>query len=213
MDKTSNEISDFVGKALEKRLTRASIQQALTQAGWREEQIARALDDFAEVDFPVPVPKPKPLLRAREAFFYLLLFTTLYISAFNFGKLLFVFIERAFPDPAFATVTIYHNHEIRSSISALIVAFPVFLYLSRKINRELLTSSTGRASGIRRWLTYITLFIAASIIIGDLIVLVNNLLGGELTLRFILKSLVVGGIAGTLFIHYLKGLKPEERKT
>ncbi len=82
-----------------------------------------------------------------------------------------------------------------------------------KISRELLSTPSGRASGIRRWLTYITLFIAAGIIIGDLISLLYRFLGGELTLRFILKSLVAGTIAGTLFVYYLGGLRQEERQS
>jgi hypothetical protein len=57
-----------------------------------------------------------------------------------------------------------------------------------------------------------TLFIAAGILIGDLISLLYSFLGGELTLRFILKSLVVGTIAGTLFMYYLGGLRQEEKK-
>ncbi len=107
----------------------------------------------------------------------------------------------------------WNSYRIRSAVSALIVAFPVFLYLSGKINRELLSSPAGRASAIRRWLTYITLFIAAGIIIGDLIAILYNFLGGELTTRFILKSLTVGIIAGTLFFHYINGLRREERES
>jgi uncharacterized membrane protein len=68
-----------------------------------------------------------------------------------------------------------------------------------------------RASKIRKWLTYLTLFIAAGIIIGDLIALVFNLLAGDLTLRFLLKVLVVGGISGTIFGYYLSELRKDEK--
>jgi hypothetical protein len=59
-------------------------------------------------------------------------------------------------------------------------------------------------------LTYITLFVAAGVLIGDLISLVFNFLGGELTVRFVLKVLTVGVIAGTIFGHYLWDLRKEE---
>lgn len=214
MDRANSDLSAFVGRALAAGISRTAINNALRQAGWQNDQIERALSDFAEVDFPLPVPRPKPYLSAREAFFYLLLFATLYISAFNFGTLIFIFIEQAFPDPALEAITVnWNSYRIRSAVSALIVAFPVFLYLSGKINRELLSSPAGRASAIRRWLTYITLFIAAGIIIGDLIAILYNFLGGELTTRFILKSLTVGIIAGTLFFHYINGLRREERES
>jgi hypothetical protein len=213
MDKTISELSAFVGEALRKEIPRNRIREALTQAGWQADRIDRALAEYAEIDFPLPVPRPRPSLSAREAFFYLLLFLTLYISSYNFGSLLFTFIEQAIPDPALQQITQSWTIEnIRGAVSGLIVAFPVFLYLSRKINEELLSNPAGRSSGVRRWLTYITLFIASGIIIGDLSVLLYNLLGGELTLRFVLKCLVVGSIAGTIFIYYLNGLRREERE-
>jgi hypothetical protein len=213
MERTSNELSDFVSKALLNGISRSRIKTALLQAGWQDDRVDKALGDFADIDFPIPVPKPRPSMSAREAFFYLLLFTTLYTSAFNFGSLLFIFIEKAIPDPALAADAVSRiDYQIRSAISALMVAFPIFLYLSRKINRELLNTPAGRASGIRRWLTYLTLFIAAGIIIGDVIALLFNLLGGELTLRFILKAATIGGISGTVFLFYLKGLRREEKE-
>ncbi len=212
MDKTNNELSVFVCEALRKEVSRDRIREVLLQAGWQAERVDRALEEYAEIDFPLPVPKPKPYLSARETFFYLLLFVTLYVSAFNFGNLLFIFIERAFPDPAMTTHSVnWVSSRIRGAVSALIVAFPLFLYLSRKIAKELQSTPAGRSSGVRRWLTYLTLFIAACIILGDVSALLFNLLGGELTVRFVFKAVVVGAIAGTVFIYYLRGLRKEEQ--
>ena len=67
-------------------------------------------------------------------------------------------------------------------------------------------------SPIRRWLTYFTLFVAAGFLIGDLTTLVYNVLGGEITIRFSLKVIVVGAIAGTIFGYYLRDLRREERE-
>jgi hypothetical protein len=210
MEKKADELSVFIGEALRKEIPRDRIREVLLKAGWQQEQAQRALDEYAEIDFPIPVPKPKPYLSAREAFFYLLLFVTLYVSAFNFGNLLFIFIDQAVPDPAQPSAELWLIDSIRGAVSSLVVAFPLFLYLSRKIARELLSTPAGKASGVRRWLTYLTLFIASCIILGDVSVLLYNLLGGELTLRFILKALVVGGIAGTILLYYLRGLRREE---
>ena len=38
---------------------------------------------------PVPVPRPRPYLSPREAFLYLLMFATLYLSAWHLGSLVF----------------------------------------------------------------------------------------------------------------------------
>lgn len=63
---------------------------------------------------------------------------------------------------------------------------------------------------MRRWLTYMTLFLAASFLIGDFITLVYNVLGGELTTRFVLKAVTVAVLAGTTFGYYLSELRIDE---
>src|SRR5438132_4874360 len=42
-----------------------------------------------------------------------------------------------------------------------------------------------------KWLIYLTLFVAALIIIGDLVSLIYNFLGGDVTIKFVLKALSV----------------------
>jgi hypothetical protein len=41
---------------------------------------------------------------------------------------------------------------------------------------------------------------------------VYNMLGGELTIRFVLKALVVGGIASSALFYFLRDLRHEERE-
>ena len=96
------------------------------------------------------------------------------------------------------------------SVASLIVAFPIFLYVTNLIGRAIKRDPSKRASKVRKWLTYITLFVAASVLIGDLTSLIFNFLGGELTLRFVFKVLTVGIIAGTIFGYYLWDLRKEE---
>jgi hypothetical protein len=102
---------------------------------------------------------------------------------------------------------------MRWSVASLLVAFPVFLFVARHLGKDLARNPVKRLSAVRRWLTYLTLFLAAGIVVGDLIAAVYNLLGGELTLRFVLKVLVVGAIAGTVFAYYLFDLRHEERES
>ena len=63
---------------------------------------------------------------------------------------------------------------------------------------------------MRRWLTYLTLFVAASILIGDVTSIVYNLLGGEITTRFALKVLTVGAITGSVFAYFHHDLRQGE---
>lgn len=204
-----DELSSFVREALARGLTRPQIEEVLLKAGWEPEQVRGALAAFADLDFPVPVPRPKPYLSAREAFLYLVLFTTLYLSAYHLGSLLFQFVERALPDPA--DVDLHFREATRWSVSFLIIAFPVFLYTARTLARTAARDPGNRGSKVRKWLTYLTLFLAAGTLVGDCTALVFNLLSGELTLRFILKVLITGALAGGIFTHYLRDLRREEQ--
>jgi hypothetical protein len=204
-----DELQHFVKEGLARGLERPALHAALRQAGWDLEQVDSALATYSEVDFPIPVPRPRPYLSAREAFLYLVLFSTLYISAINLGSLFFQFINLALPD---STIGYTPGPEsIRSSIrwavSSLIVAFPVFIYVASITTREIRQDPAKRGSKVRRWLTYLTLFIASGVIIGDLIALLNDVLGGELTVRFLLKAIVVAVIAAGTFLYYLRDLR------
>jgi hypothetical protein len=207
----SQDLDGFVREALTRGLPRDQVAAALVSAGWPEVQVRSALDAYADVGFPIPVPRPRTTLSARDAFFYLLLFTTLYIAAFHFGSLAFDLINRALPDAADPAWRADHLGEaIRFSTASILIAFPVFLYLSWWLGREDLRNPTRRLSPVRRWLTYLTLFVAASVLVCDMIALVDALLGGELTLRFVLKVAVVAVIAGTAFGYYLGDLRRGE---
>jgi hypothetical protein len=204
----SDELIAFVKDALARGLPKADIERALANAGWPQEQIRGALASFADVPFPIPVPRPRPYVSARDAFMYLVMFTTLYLSAFNLGQLIFELIDRAFPDPA-APVFEFTILAVRWSIASLIVAVPVFLYTTMLTARAARIDPTKRSSRIRRQLTYLTLFIAACLLIGDVTTLVYNFLGGELTTRFLLKVLTIAAIAGTAFWYYLNDVRDD----
>jgi Domain of unknown function (DUF5671) len=208
----SQELIDFVKEGLQRGISRVQIEQALLAAGWNTEQVRGAIGSFAVVDFPIPVPNPRPYLSAREAFMYVVLFTTLYLSAYNLGSLLFELVNRAFPDVAERENLEYARAAIRWSVSSIVVAFPVFLYVAWLIARGVRADPTKRASRIRRQLTYLTLFIAACVLIGDVTTLIFNFLGGELTTRFGLKVLIAAVIAGTGFGYYLSELRADEKE-
>src|ERR1700722_17270447 len=201
-----------VRESLSRGLGRQEIRKALLEAGWTEGQVGNALGAYADVAFAVPVPKPRPQLSARDAFFSLVMFTTLYISSYSLGSLLFDIIEKALPDPTVRAIQVWGRDSMRWSASSLIVAFPTFLLISWYIGTDLVRNPIKRLSPIRRWLTYLTLFVASCVLIGDVISLVYNALGGELTSRFVLKVLTVAAIAGTVFGYYLSDLRHEERE-
>ena len=201
----------FVESALRAGQPRDAVRGALEQAGWSKDQIGDALAYYADVAFAVPVPRPRAQLSARDAFWYLLMFGSLYASAFYLGDLLFSFINLAYPDDlSYSDNTAFVEGAIRWATAALIVAFPVFMLTSLKIDREASADPTRRNSAMRKWLTYITLLLAAIAIVGDAITLVYNVLNGDLTVRFILKVVVVAAIAAAAFAYYTWSMRRDD---
>lgn len=211
MAAATQDLERFVRDALTQGQSRTRIEAVLAQAGWPPEQVRSVLSVYADVAFPVPVPRPRPYLSAREAFFYLVLFATLYLWAFHVGSLLFDLINHAYPDPGVQYSYWARGHKsMRWSVAWVLIAYPVFLLVARMLARELASNPVKRRSAVRRWLTYLTLFIAATTLLVDMAVLVFNVLGGELSVRFLLKVLVVALLAGGIFGYYLLDLRREE---
>ena len=102
------------------------------------------------------------------------------------------------------------RHSSIWSTSALIVAFPVFLYLSHRTPRLVSVDPARRTSAVRRWLTHLTLALAAVVVLGDVIALVYGFLSGEVTVRFILKVAIVALIAGSIFAYYFAAVKADD---
>lgn len=202
----------FVRDALSRGESRDRIRAALTAARWRAEEVDAALAQWADVEFPVPVPRRDTAISAREAFLYLVLFATLYVATYNTGAILFSLIERWLPDALDRSGARFAGMltMLRWAVASLVIALPVFLYTNRLIARALAREPEQRVSGVRRWLTYLTLFVAALVLIGDFVVVLRGLLAGELAARFLLKAAVVAGIAGVVFRHYLADLRRDE---
>src|SRR3989344_356135 len=141
----------------------------------------------------------------RDVFLYLLSVVTLVASAISFGILVFQYINVYFPDlltDYYFSPSSYYG-SIRQALAALIVIFPVYIWVSRFLKKDINENPEKRDLKIRKWLLYFTLFVAAIAIIIDLIVLLNNFLEGELTLRFILKVISILFIASSVFYYYL----------
>ncbi len=58
---------------------------------------------------------------------------------------------------------------MRWSTASLAFAFSIFLFMSYCIQSAISKVPVKRLSPVRHWLTYLILFIAASILIGDLL--------------------------------------------
>lgn len=126
--------------------------------------------------------------------------------------LLMQYISMLLPDPLN-----YYLSGILSSIfwstSILAIAFPAYILTSWLMERDFANEPAKRHLNVRKWLVYLTLFIAAVTILGDLITLLFNFLNGELTMAFFLKIVIVLAVAGAVFGYYFWDLKAHDKKS
>jgi uncharacterized protein DUF5671 len=208
-----NRIEEFIQNSLDAGIPLPSFVGLLTARGWTEKQAYSALADHYQRQTGIEVPpRPNSGASARDAFFYLLIFSTLSVWTLSLGCLAFSLIERWLADPLFRRYGgTFNTYTVTMSLAAVIVAFPLYLLVSRVVLREAAADPDKLESGIRKWLTYMALVIAASVFMGDLITTLAYLLRGELTSRFLAKCFVVLVLSSGVFWYYFGGLRKTEK--
>ena len=132
---------------------------------------------------------------ARFAFLYMLSLVALVLTSLSTGMVIFQIINKYIPDPIGRFGEDFSSDVLRFAIAALIVAAPLFFLTSRQIYKNLFKGVLAKDAGVRKWLTYLILLVSSLIILGWFIGLINNYLGGELTIKFILKAITAMGIS------------------
>jgi len=146
---------------------------------------------------------------ARDFFLYMAVIVSLYISVASVLMLLFAYINVLFPD----VLDYYRGFDaVTGPMASLIVAFPLYIVLTRFLNQDLRKHTEKKELWIRRWLIYLTLFLAGLMIFIDFITLVKYFLNGETTTRFVLKVLSVFVVAGSVSEYYFMDIKGKWEK-
>ena len=150
----------------------------------------------------------------KDFFLYVAGMITLYVSAGSLLALLFGIINAVFADPLSSFYEYGYSSGTRFAIASLCIIFPLYVFISWILRKDVVAHPEKKELWVRRWLTYLNLFVAGSIVAGDLITLLNTFLGGEITTRFALKVLSVLVVAGIVFAYYLYDLRRsgEEKK-
>jgi Domain of unknown function (DUF5671) len=179
----------------------------LKQNGWSQRRIYRSLSAWYGTSLGVTPPsRSAGDDGARDAFYYLLNFITLGMWTVAVGQIFYVLIQHAFPDYSYQTQTLYVQ-DVAWQLATIIVVFPVFVFIHRSIKVQLQRRPDRADSGVRLWLTYVTLVIAAVVVLGDGIWFLNGFLRGELTVRFVLDSLVLLTLGGGVFAYYITTIR------
>ncbi len=197
--RNSDRLAQFVEVSLEQQHSREQISETLSAAGWSASEIAEGLGAWAETKNSPPIPRPMPYVSAKESFLYALTFVSLAMTAFHINWLGFELIELMLPG---ANDWGNGYGEVRWAVSALIVFLPIFLFMNFRVLNDAGKDPARRRSTVRKWFGYVTLFIAAVVLAVDLIVTLNALLSGEMTLRFILKAGLLGTVAALVFVYF-----------
>lgn len=143
----------------------------------------------------------------KDVFLHLFSIVALYIAAGSFIALIFQYIHLVFPDPLEYSGAHGAPSVIRWALASLIIVFPAYAGSIGLLNKGYRENPATRMIRTRKWLIYFTLFASAVIIAGDLVALVYNLLNGDLTARFLLKTATVALVSGSIFAYYVKNIK------
>lgn len=143
-------------------------------------------------------PTTKSYNYARDGFIYLLSYATLLISSVALNFLIKGIINHYVPDALDKTGFLANNGELVGFLAALLIAFPIFLYINVLANKMLANKKMLADTGVRRWLIYLTLVVVILIIIWQLVALFITYLGGTLAIRFLWHTLVTLLIAGAV---------------
>lgn len=141
----------------------------------------------------------------RDLFLHLFNMVALYWFAISFITLCWQYVNYFFPD------TLNYNYgfsfAMRFALASLFVVFPLFILTSWMLAKIYQKELVVRESKIRKWLIYVTLFVASLVLMGDLIFILNTFFNGEITTRFALKALSVIVVVGVIFGYYLDDVK------
>jgi len=143
-------------------------------------------------------PTTKPYNYARDGFIYLLSYATLLISSLALNFLIKGIINNYVPDALDKTGFLANNGELIGFLAALLIGFPIFLYINVLANKMLISKKMVHDTGVRRWLIYLTLVVVILIIIWQLVALFMAFLSGTLAIRFLWHTLVTLLIAGAV---------------
>jgi hypothetical protein len=206
---SSADLHKFIAAAKEHGASDESLAAILENAGWPRAEIWGALGERYETLSGVQIPAGKKTTTpAKDAFLYLLSFSTLATWTISLGSICFSLIDDWIPDPLGHTnYAPSLSDQISYALACLLVTFPIYLFVMRVILSETRQGPEKLESSVRKWLTYIALLIAAGVIIGDVVTFLAFYLRGELTSRFIAKVAVTLLISGGVFWYYLGSLR------
>jgi hypothetical protein len=147
-----------------------------------------------------PDGEPNAPVNPRDIFVYLLGTVALYILALGGLMVVWALAEVWFPERYSQGGS--GSGPLRFGISMIVVAFPLFLFLNHYIRKRIEGHQMDSGARFRLAFSHFNLFLVSVTAIVDLIATVNVFLGGDLTLRFVVKAVAVLVMIGLVYLYY-----------
>lgn len=143
---------------------------------------------------------------AKDFFLNLGAMVGLYTVVIALINLLFTVINSAFPK--ITNTYQFWTGSISFPVATLIIFFPIFVFLMWFMEKGYYVEPEKRKIAFRRWLTYITLFIAGVVLAADLVTVLYYFIDGqEMTVGFLMKILAVLLVSLAVFVYYVSDLR------
>ncbi len=148
----------------------------------------------------------KPKTSAKDFFLNLGAIVAFYTTVVSLINLLFTVINTAHPQ--ITNDYYYGSQSISFSVATLIIFFPIYILFLWVLEKDYVISPERKQIAVRRWLTYITLFVAGLTLAGDLVTVLYYFIDGqELTMGFLLKVLTIFVVTLAIFLYYISDLR------
>ncbi len=174
------------------------------------------MDNYNNVPIPQPFPVTieRPKLSNQEFFLWFGIIITLYSTVSAFLNMIFRVLNKALPD-ALDGISYYSSYNSSSNgltslstpLSIIIISFPIFILLTYYTNKQLKKNPERASLRFRKFVIYLTIFLACIMVVTDLIVLLQYFLRGEITTRFIVKVLCILLVSGVVGGYYVTDLR------
>jgi hypothetical protein len=233
----AQELNAYITKARDKKLTDEQIKNQLNEVGWSTEQITEALAQ--ESDLPVPPIPPVTHVGMWTGFLYTIFFISLYILSLAIAGIFNIWIDKPLMvttvnntsnalggalinnsnsinspyDFLSSTFNIDMTQLVRAFVAAIIVSYPVFLFISILLKKQLKTQPSIRSLRSRKVLIYLTLIMTFLILLGDIVIGIYDFLAGSITSITIRHLLVTILISGPIFIYFITEVKNDRKIT
>ena len=144
---------------------------------------------------------------AKDFFLNLGAIVALYTVVISLLNLLFRVINIAFPQ-TLNTYGYFGSQSISMPVATIIIFFPIYVLLMWLLEKGYAVEPEKKHLAVRRWLSYITLFVAGLALAGDLVTVLYYFLDGqELTGGFLLKILSVLVVTLMVFMYYISDIR------